>query len=226
MIKNRILTAAAMPLLAVLCLVSCGKENQPEVKETVKAVSWTPAVESLTIFVGETATVSGVTVFDDGTKIEQEALCTSKDEKIVFADGGYSIVGLAPGTAYVSAMVAHYAAGDISAPIAVFQKDIQVTVKGDGTEVTALELSPAEVTLKRGEEVTLKIYASYPDGTKREISPKVCRWSVTDDGEQHIVYDSDGKVRGMQGTGETILTAEYTENGVTVRGSSKIIVND
>lgn len=215
-----------MPLLAVLCLVSCGKENQPEVKETVKAVSWTPAVESLTIFVGETATVSGVTVFDDGTKIEQEALCTSKDEKIVFADGGYSIVGLAPGTAYVSAMVAHYAAGDISAPIAVFQKDIQVTVKGDGTEVTALELSPAEVTLKRGEEVTLKIYASYPDGTKREISPKVCRWSVTDDGEQHIVYDSDGKVRGMQGTGETILTAEYTENGVTVRGSSKIIVND
>ena len=215
-----------MPLLAVLCLVSCGKENQPEVKETVKAVSWTPAVESLTIFVGEAATVSGVTVFDDGTKIEQEALCTSKDEKIVFADGGYSIVGLAPGTAYVSAMVAHYAAGDISAPIAVFQKDIQVTVKGDGTEVTALELSPAEVTLKRGEEVTLKIYASYPDGTKREISPKVCRWSVTDDGEQHIVYDSDGKVRGMQGTGETILTAEYTENGVTVRGSSKIIVND
>ena len=215
-----------MPLLAVLCLVSCGKENQPEVKETVKAVSWTPAVESLTIFVGETATVSGVTVFDDGTKIEQEALCTSKDDKIVFADGGYSIVGLAPGTAYVSAMVAHYAAGDISAPIAVFQKDIQVTVKGDGTEVTALELSPAEVTLKRGEEVTLKIYASYPDGTKREISPKVCRWSVTDDGEQHIVYDSDGKVRGMQGTGETILTAEYTENGVTVRGSSKIIVND
>ena len=215
-----------MPLLAVLCLVSCGKENQPEVKETVKAVSWTPAVESLTISVGETATVSGVTVFDDGTKIEQEALCTSKDEKIVFADGGYSIVGLAPGTAYVSAMVAHYAAGDISAPIAVFQKDIQVTVKGDGTEVTALELSPAEVTLKRGEEVTLKIYASYPDGTKREISPKVCRWSVTDDGEQHIVYDSDGKVRGMQGTGETILTAEYTENGVTVRGSSKIIVND
>lgn len=192
----------------------------------MKAVSWTPAVESLTIFVGETATVSGVTVFDDGTKIEQEALCTSKDEKIVFADGGYSIVGLAPGTAYVSAMVAHYAAGDISAPIAVFQKDIQVTVKGDGTEVTALELSPAEVTLKRGEEVTLKIYASYPDGTKREISPKVCRWSVTDDGEQHIVYDSDGKVRGMQGTGETILTAEYTENGVTVRGSSKIIVND
>jgi len=226
MIKNRILTAAAMPLLAVLCLVSCGKENQPEVKETVKAVSWTPAVESLTISVGETATVSGVTVFDDGTKIEQEALCTSKDDKIVFADGGYSIVGLAPGTAYVSAMVAHYAAGDISAPIAVFQKDIQVTVKGDGTEVTALELSPAEVTLKRGEEVTLKIYASYPDGTKREISPKVCRWSVTDDGEQHIVYDSDGKVRGMQGTGETILTAEYTENGVTVRGSSKIIVND
>lgn len=215
-----------MPLLAVLCLVSCGKENQPEVKETVKAVSWTPAVESLTISVGETATVSGVTVFDDGTKIEQEALCTSKDDKIVFADGGYSIVGLAPGTAYVSAMVAHYAAGDISAPIAVFQKDIQVTVKGDGTEVTALELSPAEVTLKRGEEVTLKIYASYPDGTKREISPKVCRWSVTDDGEQHIVYDSDGKVRGMQGTGETILTAEYTENGVTVRGSSKIIVND
>lgn len=215
-----------MPLLAVLCLVSCGKENQPEVKETVKAVSWTPAVESLSISVGETATVSGVTVFDDGTKIEQEALCTSKDEKIVFADGGYSIVGLAPGTAYVSAMVAHYAAGDICAPIAVFQKDIQVTVKGDGTEVTALELSPAEVTLKRGEEVTLKIYASYPDGTKREISPKVCRWSVTDDGEQHIVYDSDGKVRGMQGTGETILTAEYTENGVTVRGSSKIIVND
>ena len=215
-----------MPLLAVLCLVSCGKENQPEVKETVKAVSWTPAVESLSISVGETATVSGVTVFDDGTKIEQEALCTSKDEKIVFANGGYSIVGLAPGTAYVSAMVAHYAAGDICAPIAVFQKDIQVTVKGDGTEVTALELSPAEVTLKRGEEVTLKIYASYPDGTKREISPKVCRWSVTDDGEQHIVYDSDGKVRGMQGTGETILTAEYTENGVTVRGSSKIIVND
>ena len=226
MIKNRILTAAVMPLLAVLCLVSCGKENIPEVKEPAKAVSWTPNAESLTISVGETATVSGETVFDDGTKTEQEALCTSKDDKIVFADGGYSIVGLAPGTAYVSAWVAYYAAGDISAPIAVFQKDIQVTVKGDGTEVTALELSPAEVTLKRGEEVTLKIYASYPDGTKREISPKVCRWSVTDDGEQHIIYDSDGKVRGMQGTGETILTAEYTENGVTIRGSSKIIVND
>jgi hypothetical protein len=226
MIKNRILTAAAMPLLAVLCLVSCGKENIPEVKEPAKAVSWTPNAESLTISVGETATISGETVFDDGTKTEQEALCTSKDESIVFANGGYSIVGLAPGTAYVSARVAYYAAGDISAPIAVFQKDIQVTVKGDGAEVSALELSPAEVTLKRGEEVTLKIYASYPDGTKREISPKVCKWSVTDDGEQHIIYDSDGKVRGMQGTGETILTAEYTENGVTVKGSSKIIVND
>ena len=29
--------------------------------------------------------------------------------------------------------------------------------------ILALELTPAEVTLDYGEEVTLKIYASYPD---------------------------------------------------------------
>ena len=226
MIQNHFLTAAVLPLLAVLCLASCEKENQTVVNEPSKAVSWTPFEESLTLSVGETATINGETVYSDGSKIEETALCTSKNENIVFADGGYKIIGLAPGTAYVDARVAYYAVGNLSTPEALFQKEIKVTVVSSGTELSGLELSPAEVSIKRGDEVAFKVFATYADGSRREISPRVCKWNATDDGAQHIVYDSDGKVRGMQGTGETILIAEYTEDGVTANASAKILMDD
>lgn len=225
--KNLLLTAAAMPLLAVLCLASCESENLPTKFNTQTIpVSWAPYEEEITIAVGETAMVAGLTTYDDGSTCEVNAICTSRDDEVILAEGSFKILGLAPGTAYVDARVAYYAADDVDNPIAVFQKDIKVTVTGSGSEVTSLELSPAEVSLKRGDEVTLKVFVTCADGTKREISPKVCKWSVTDDGEQHVIYDSDGNVRGMQGTGDTVLTAKYTEGGVTVKGSSKIHMSD
>ena len=90
----------------------------------------------------------------------------------------------------------------------------------------SLEVSPSEVTLERGESVRLKVFAVYPDGGRKEIAPSLCRWSVEDDGVQHVIYGSDGVVTACQYSGWTVITASYTESGETVSASSCITTVD
>lgn len=221
-----IVAIATAALVAAIAGTSCSKEEQNTGFKEKTAVSWTPSEESYTIRVGETAKVEGTLLYDDGQAVTIEAFCTSDNPEVVKADGGLGVLGIAPGTATVNAQVRLYRNGNLSAPPTVFEKPVTFTVKAEDKQMMSLEVSPSEVTLERGESVRLKVFAVYPDGGRKEIDPSLCRWSVEDDGVQHVTYGSDGMVTACQYGGWTIITATYTESGETASASSCITTVD
>lgn len=224
--KFGIVASATAAFIAAIAGTSCNKEEQKtEFKENT-AISWTPTEESYTIRVGETAKVEGTLLYDDGQTITIEAFCTSDNSEVVRADGGLSVLGIAPGIATVNTQVRLYENGNLSAPASVFEKAVTFTVKAEDKQLMSLEVSPSEVTLERGESVRLKVFAVYPDGGRKEIAPSLCKWSVEDDGVQHVTYGSDGVVTACQYSGWTIMTASYTESGETASASSYITTID
>lgn len=84
-----------------------------------------------------------------------------------------------------------------------------------------------------GQAVTLEAFCTSDnpevvraDGGRKEIAPSLCRWSVEDDGVQHVIYGNDGVVTACQYSGWTIITASYTESGETASASSCITTVD
>lgn len=221
-----IVAIATAALVAAIAGTSCNKEEQKTGFKEKTAVSWTPSDESYTIRVGETAKVEGTLLYDDGQTVTLEAFCTSDNPEVVRADGGLGVLGIAPGTATVNAQVRLYRNGNLSARPTVFEKPVTFTVKAEDKQMMSLEVSPSELTLERGESVRLKVFAVYPDGGRKEIAPSLCRWSVEDDGVQHVIYGSDGVVTACQYSGWTVITASYTESGQTVSASSCITTVD
>ena len=213
---------AMMAMAAMISLTSCNKEDQ--LSDSIFApVSWAPNSSEITIFPGEAAKIYGTVTYSDGSVDNnfEAANINAESDEVVWTYGGWQMVGLAPGTGTVTANVR------MSGPWSgqkVFYQDVKVNVVNPEKPVVALEISPAEATIRPGETVSFKFYAVYAD-SRREISPVVCRFKVTDDGDQHVSCTFSGKdayVNASQGSGETLVTATYLENGVIVSATSVI----
>jgi hypothetical protein len=221
---NLLVTAAAITV-SLTALVSCEKENTPSVQDgSCEPVSWIPDSPEITILPGETAKVYGTVTWSDGHKTSdfEATRINSADKDIVWTYGGWNMVGVTPGESTATAETGAWTGsweGERN-----FSQEIKVTVVNPEKPIIGLELSPAHATIKAGEEINFKVYAVYAD-TRREISPIVCDFDVTDDGAQHIAYifkDGKANVNASQGTGETYFKATYVENGITVEANSTI----
>lgn len=215
--------AAMMAMTAMISLTSCSKEDQLPDDSSFEPVSWTPNTREITILPGESAKIYGTVVFSDGrTTPDIEAVNINAESRdVVWTNGGWEVVGWAPGTDTVTANVRM--GGSWEGQKEFFQ-NVTVNVVNPSEPITALEISPASATLKHDETIHFKFYAVYA-GSRREISPVVCDFEVSDDGSQHLSYTFSGKeayVDTAQETGETYVTATYTENGVTVSATSVI----
>ena len=212
--------AAMMAMAAMISFTSCTKEDQVS---SFEPVSWTPDSREITLLPGETAKIYGTVVFSDGRNTENiEAVnINAESGDVVWTYGGWKMVGLVPGTETVTANVRMTGPWNGKKE---FYQDVTVKVVNPEKPIIGIEISPAEVAIKSGEKVDFKVYAVYED-SKREISPVVCKFDVTDDGSQHISYTFSGMdayVNGSQGTGNTYINVTYTENGVTVNATSLV----
>lgn len=151
-----------------------------------------------------------------GTESTIDGLCTGTDEAVLYTDGGWDVVALAPGTAVVNAEVRFYNHG-ISSPSSVFRQTVNVTVIPEDRVLAGLDAGAKSLTMKRGDSVILSVDAVYADGSRKRLSPMLLGWSVQDEGAQHVTYNvMTGEVRACQTGGPTELTVSFTENGTEV----------
>lgn len=219
---SRAALAAASAVLLAAASVSCENVGGPvPAPEENGAVSWTPSHEAYDIRVGETVVIGGTLLYADGRAEAMDAFSTSENPDIAKADGGYAVVGVAPGRAAVNAEVRIGRSGARPSEQAVFGRRVYVNVAPEDRRLENLELSPAEVTLARGESVSITVSAVYPDGTRKEVSPSLCSWEAEDDGAQHVTYEP-GRVTSRQGGGWTVIRASYSESGKTVSGTMRV----
>lgn len=215
---------AAAAFMLGAALVSCDREENTNGPASGPVPEdWTPERTSVDMHVGESVVIVGDLVYSDGSTRSVTADCSGGEPGIVTAEGG-RITAVGPGSTSVDATV-KVSSGN-GAPAAVFTRSIGVRVSADGDALTGLELSPASVTIARGESFTYRVTAIYGGGGRRDIDPGLCTWSVRDDGTQHLTYTARGEVTGRQGPGETVITATYTRDGTTVSASSTVTVAD
>ena len=215
---------AAAAFMLGAALVSCDREeNTNEPASGPVPEDWTPERASVDMHVGESVVIVGDLVYSDGSTRSVTADCSGGEPGIVTAEGG-RITAVGPGSTSVDATV-RVSSGN-GAPAAVFTRSIGVRVSADEGALTGLELSPASVTIARGESFTYSVTAIYGGGVRRDIDPGLCTWSVRDDGTQHLTYTARGEVTGRQGPGETVIIATYTRDGTTVSASSTVTVAD
>lgn len=214
--------AAAAAAFLAAASVSCENVDAPvPALEENGAVSWTPSYEAYDIRVGETVVIGGTLLYADGRTEAVDAFSTSENPDIAKADGGYAVVGVAPGRAAVNAEVRTGRSSARPSEECVFGKRVYVNVAPEDRRLLALELSPAEAVLARGESVSITVSAVYPDGTRKEVSPSLCVWEAEDDGAQHVTYEP-GRVISRQGSGWTVIRASYSESGRTVSGTMRV----
>ena len=218
--------SAAAAFILGAALVSCDREeNAIEPVSGPVPEDWTPERTSVDLLVGESVVIGGDLVYSDGSTCHVTAECTGGAPEVVTVQGG-RITAVGPGSATVQATVKVFDGDDISNPAAVFTRSVSVNVIADEGTMTGLELSPAAVTISRGESFIYKVTVIYGGGGRRDIEPALCSWSAVDDGTQHLTYTAGGEVTGRQGTGDTVITATYTYGETTVSASSTVTVTD
>lgn len=198
------------------------KENGVNTSEVVP-VSWTPERMSYTIHIGESVTVDGTLAYSNGKTQSMKGLCTSLNPSVVRASESFEALGMELGTAKVLAKVSFT---DQAGAVQVFDSEVTIEVVPEAGDPVRLELVPDDITIGRGESFIYTVTVVYQDGRRKEIAPSLCDWDVEDDGAQHLSYGKDGKITGMQGPGETVVTATYDKEGPRIRASSRVFVED
>ena len=211
--------ATAMTLSAI----SCEKEPQPTQSSSFEPLSWTLNQSEITLLPGEATKVYGTVAWSNGqTDSDIEAVNLNSENASVWTYGGWTMVGMTPGTSTVKANVRMGGSGWTG--YKEFYQDVKVNVVNPDKPIVSLEIYPESATIKSGEEINFKIYAVYED-SRREIAPIACSFDVRDDGTQHVSYtfkDNKATVGASQGKGETFIKVTYAENGKTVEASSTI----
>ncbi|MDO4288846.1 MAG: Ig-like domain-containing protein [Eubacterium sp.] len=125
----------------------------------------------------------------ENCRVDQGVVWSSSDENIVYVDEGY-LYATGLGTATITATL-----GDFTA-------SCQVTVTEESAEkpLTAISLSPAQVSLAKGRTTALRVDYFPADTT----DDKTVTWSS--DNEQVAQVDAEGRVTALD-TGAVVITA-------------------
>ena len=201
---------------ASVTAVSCQEKIEEPVPQPKEPQSWTVASSEVTYKSGETFRVNGTLVDAMGMESTIDGFCTSTDDSVLYADGGWDVVALAPGTAVINSEVRFYNHG-ISKPSSLFQQTVNVTIVPEDRILTGLNAGAMSRTMKRGDSVILTVEAIYANGERKRIHPMLLEWDVKDDGIQHVTYvKRTSEIRAHQEGGPTELTVSFTENGIKV----------
>ena len=202
---------------ASVTAVSCQEKIEEPVPQPQEPQSWRVNSPEVTYRTCENFRVNGTLVDAMGMESTICGFCTSPDNSVVYADGGWDVVALAPGTAVVNAEVRFYNHG-ISKPSSLFQQTVNVTVVPEDRILTGLNAGALTRTMKRGDSFTIDIEAIYANGERKRIHPMLLEWDVKDDGMQHIVYiKRTGEIKAYQEGGPTEVILSFTENGIEVK---------
>ncbi|MCC7357680.1 FecR domain-containing protein [Candidatus Uhrbacteria bacterium] len=102
--------------------------------------------------------------------------------------------------------------------------DTQAVTISDVTsdkKLTAIRvMTNGPTTLTTGQRATLEAIAGYDDGTTKPVTYQ-CVWSVSD---SRLAMISGNTFQHLQGTGSVDAVCSYTENGTTVKGSLRFVI--
>jgi hypothetical protein len=178
--------------------------------ETARLTSLTVEVGSKTVGINGTATVKATAHLSDGSAKDRTTFATyTVTPAIGSVSNGVFHADNATGDAVITAT---YKEGD-----EVVSGSATVTVRNI---VSNLEVSANQPSIGLNGTTVLHAIAVYSDGSRKEVAAD-CIWlSSVDLGTFDGVEFAAGSVAGA-----TTMSAEYTDAGVTVRGSTVITVN-
>ena len=225
--KNVFSKIASAIAMTMAVFTSCEEKNLDDEyrKDEVVPVSWTPNQTSYTVHIGDVISVEGVLKLSNGQEMIVPGLCTSLNPDVIKAENSFEALAFGLGTAKIKAVVRFSDPKDVNDYTHVFESEISAEVVAYSSEISSLEISPADVTIAHGESFTYQVTAVYTDGKRKMIDNSLCEWTHEDDGEQHLTYTL-GIVTGYQGEGETIITATYNKEGKSVSASGRVLVED
>lgn len=144
----------------------------------------------------ETAQIKLTATYDDqSTKdVTADAEWSSSDETIVEVEGGL-IVANTIGQATVTARYGNKT----------------VTIAVDAGVARKLEADKADLILRKNGTASVKLTATYADGTTEDVTRKADWFSDNED----VAYASGGTIRAL-GKGEAVVTAQYGDKSVTI----------
>ena len=146
------------------------------------------------VSIGETVEFEVKAYYADTTYaiITDQILWVSTEPRVADFKGGPVATALSEG---VSDIIATFEDG-VSAKV-------ELTVVGEGVEVTQLAMSPTSLEIREGEYAQLSAIATYSDGTSGNLAGS-CDWSSDDTGVAAV--DDAGGVTG-RGKGDTTVRA-------------------
>ncbi|MCX6128535.1 MAG: hypothetical protein NTX25_05645, partial [Proteobacteria bacterium] len=149
------------------------------------------AVSPLVIRVGQSAPLSILAIYNDGTEAPlQEAWAFTKTSEILSRQGG-NIVGLKSGSER------------LTIKSAAFQASIDVYV--EEPSITSLSISPSSFILHLGESASFEVTANYSDGTSANVTSSMT--ASSSDPAKLSLINANSKVQGnAQGSANLIVS--------------------
>lgn len=213
-------------IITLALLVSCSKNIGEQANQASEPKSWTVPASEMTYTEGSTFTVEGLLIDAYGAESILKGLCTCDDVDVLYTDGGWDVIALAPGTAVLDAEVRFYNKG-ITTPSSVFKQSIDVTVLPEERVLSGIDPGSTTLTIKCGDSIFLKVDAVYADGTRKYINPILLDYEMEDDGTQHITYDAKtGEIKACQAGGPTRLTIFFSEKSITAHTAITVNIVD
>ena len=151
--------------------------------KTAVAISITPTAPDIVVNTGAALVVK--VTYDDGSSVNTTSgvTWTSSATAIATIDQTGNLVGIAPGTATITAKM-----GSLSA-------SVLATIRAAGIVMTRIHVVPTTQSVPVGESVTYKVKATYSDSSTKELSSEVT-WTSTDTTKANIVA-STGVATGV-----------------------------
>ncbi len=184
-------------------------------KDTIISYSWSE--NEITVGVGETKSIKLYANFKSGAKkdVTSEAELYSEDINVATVTSNGKVTGKGSGITNI------YFDKAVSSGVTM-PRPLKVVVPGsEDSDMVSLEWSVGSVQLGVGETTSIKLYAVYDDGSKKDIT-KECQLYSMDNSIAKVT--SDGKITGI-GKGSTeIWMDSIPEAGVDLPRFLKVTV--
>ncbi|CAM3546345.1 Ig-like domain-containing protein [Marinicrinis lubricantis] len=201
-VSNGVITALASGTSTITA--SYGEQSTTITVDVDKTVKLEVSEQKVFLHPNDTHALKLKALYPSGTTTDVTNLAkwSTDNEDIAYVKNG-NIFGVSNGTVTVTAEYSN--------------KTVKVEV--DVAVPRYLDMSESKLTLKSGEFRSIKLTATYADGSKEDVTNKA-KWSSDD---EEIVYADSGKITAYS-TGEALVKASYNEKTVSLKVSVDVPV--